>query len=166
MNPNNLSVVSAFCAIFSIISIAFGWLVKQGQLPFKQNINSSDRQVRFLQVWVKLALVLGVIIPGILLAASWNNIELRRLLVAYLLAVAVQLLSEKIFSQWLCPSVVVEIGLVYTSYRIWQLMFGFLSLDNSIFSILLGLVLLFWIANLIMLLLMSVPTILWRSPST
>lgn len=74
--------------------------------------------------------------------------------------VAVQLISEHVFSRWLVPSIVVPIGFFYTVFRLWQLLDGFTNL--LLFGLaLVGFVgvVLFWTANLAMLIMMVIPKV-------
>ena len=159
MNPNNLFVTSIFIAIATIFSIGFGWLVQQERLPLRKMMDFSDRQWQFIRNWVKVALLLGIIVPVALLLIYWQTVAIRQILIAYLLAIAIQLISERVLSQWLCGSVVVAVGTIYTGFRIWQSISGLQLIDNAWLN-LLWLVLLFWIANLIMLVTFAIPAIL------
>ena len=102
---------------------------------------------------------MGIVVPVVLLLIYWQTVAVRQILIAYLLAIAIQLISERVLSQWLCGSVVVAIGTIYTGFRIWQLISGLQLIDNSWLN-LLWLVLLFWVANLIMLITFATPAIL------
>ena len=159
MNPNNLFVTSIFIAIATVFSISFGWLVQQERLPLRKMMDFSDSQWQFIKTWVKVALLLGIVAPVALLLIYWQTVAVRQILIAYLVAIAIQLISERVLSQWLCGSVVVAIGTIYTGFRIWQLTSGLQLVDNSWLS-LLWLVLLFWIANLTMLITFAIPAIL------
>ena len=157
MNPNQTITIFLFISIATLLSAGIGWLMKKGALPLKKQMNFSETQWQFMRVWVKVALVIGVILPLIMLVAFWQESIPRLFFSYYLLAVAVQLACEVSFSRWLCPSIVVIIGTLYTGFRIWQLWSG-LHLVGQPWLVLLWLVLLFWIANMIMLV-----TIAWTS---
>jgi hypothetical protein len=72
-----------------------------------------------MRVWVKVALVVGVILPLVMLVAFWDKSIPRQFFSCYLLAVAVQLACEASFSRLLCKSVVVIIGTLL--YRVSDL---------------------------------------------
>lgn len=164
MNPNNLFTVFLFVAIATLSSVGFGWSVKNDKLPIKSKIDYNDKQWQFLKFWVKVALLLGVIVPVILLVVFWNVPILRQFWISYLLVVVVQLVSEKVFSDWLCNSTVVFIGTIYTGFRIWQLGSGLQLINyHQPWFGLLWLVFLFWVANMIMLTTFAIPIILPRS---
>lgn len=160
MNPNNWITVSLFVAIATLLSIEVGWLTKTGYLPLTTAIAYSEAQLRFLKIWVKLALFIGIILPVAMAIASWQQPVLRQFFSYYLVAVGIQLASEITFSRWLCKSVVVTVGFIYTAFRIWQLWWGLNAIEYwQPWLNLLWLVLLFWVANLVMLLTMPYPTI-------
>ncbi len=158
---NNTLTIASFLTGATLSSILIGWLVKTGSLPLKTMMAYSEWQLQFIRVWVKIALVVGVIVPLILLITSWSNSIVRQFLVSYIVVVIVQLACEASFSRWLVKSVVVVIGTIYTIFRLWQLWEG-LHLTNYTQPELglLWLVMLFWIANIIMLIFMAIPSIL------
>ena len=91
----------------------------------------------------------------------WDKSILRVFFSCYLLAVVVQLGSEISFSRIFCKSVVVIIGTLYTGFRIWQLWSGLHLITYRMPWLgLLWLVFLFWVANMIMLITMAIPSIL------
>ena len=152
--------VFLFIAIATLLSALVGWLVKKGALPLKPMMAFSSLQWQFMRVWVKVALVVGVILPFVMLVAFWDQSIPRQFFSCYLLAVVVQLASEASFSRLLCKSIVVIIGTLYTVFRIWQLWEGLHLFAYPILWLgLLWLVLLFWVANLIMLVSMAIPSI-------
>ena len=161
MNPNNWFIVFSFCALATFLSVSYGWLVKKGKLPFKSEMGFSDAQWQFIKVWANVALLLGVILPVVMWIVFWNQSILRVFFSFYLLAVVVQLVCERSFSRTLCKSVVVIIGTLYTGFRIWQLWSGLhLITYPQPWLSLLWLVFLFWVANMIMLITMAIPSIL------
>jgi hypothetical protein len=168
MTEHQESIVVLFIVFATSLTIGYGTGVRARRLPFTPEIGFSDRQWQFLRWWVKLALVAGILVPLFLLVQVWSQPDARVFWVIYLVTVAVQLLSERLFSQWLVPSVVVPIGFVYTAFRLWQLVDGFtrLSWSPSI-SIGFGIVGSFWAANLVMLTFIAIPTVcVGSSPSS
>ncbi|WP_036483043.1 hypothetical protein [Myxosarcina sp. GI1] len=164
MNPNNWLTVSSFIAIATLLSIEVGWLTKKGTLPLTSNIPYSEAQQQFLQVWVNIALLIGLIVPIVMAIVFWQQPDICQFFSCYLVAVFIQLASEIGFSRWLCKSVVVTIGTIYTGFRIWQLWYGLqLAIYPQPWLSCLWLVLLFWVANLIMLFTMAYPTIISES---
>ncbi|MEM8718686.1 MAG: hypothetical protein AAGE84_05185 [Cyanobacteria bacterium P01_G01_bin.39] len=121
----------------------------------------SNAQQQFIKVWASFAALVGIIIPAVMLIILWDNPLLRIFSSCYLVAVFIQLVSEIILSRTLCKSVVVIIGTLYTGFRIWQLWLGLhLTTYSQPGLSLLWLVFLFWVANMIMLTSMAIPSIL------
>ena len=166
MNPNNWFTVFSFCALATLLSVSYGWLVKKGKLPLNSVMAYNDAQFQFIKVWAKVAGLIGIIIPVVMWIVFWNEPIVRVFFSCYLLAVVVQLASEIGFSRTLCKSVVVIIGTLYTGFRIWQLWLGLhLITYSQPWLALLWLVWLFWVANMIMLTTMAIPSILPQSDS-
>nr|WP_290226825.1 hypothetical protein [Trichocoleus desertorum] len=160
---NNGLVVTLFILVITILAIAYDFGVKAQRLPFSAEIGFGEQQWSFLKAWVKIALVIGVLLPIALCVQSWGQPESLAFWGSYLLVVAVQLISERVFSQWLVPSVVVPIGFFYTAFRLWQLMDGVTQLSLSRLAwIGFSGVVLFWAANLVMLIAIAIPTIYKR----
>ncbi|BDA71717.1 hypothetical protein CAL7716_058830 [Calothrix sp. PCC 7716] len=158
---NNPLTIASFIAGATLSSILIGWLIKTGSLPLKTMMAYSEKQLQFIRVWVKIALAIGVIVPFVLLITLWSNSIARQFLASYLAVVIVQLTCEASFSRWLVKSVVVVIGTIYTIFRLWQVWEGLHLTSYSQLELgLLWLVMLFWIANIIMLIFMAIPTIL------
>lgn len=156
-------VITLFILVVTSLAIAYGFGVKAQRLPFSAEIGFSEPQLSFLRVWVKLALVVGVLLPIALCVQTWRQPTSLAFWGSYLLVVAVQLISERVFSQWLVPSVVVPIGFFYTAFRLWQLGDGITQLSFSPLAwVGFGAVVLFWTANLVMLMAIAIPTIYKR----
>ena len=165
MNPNWYTVFS-FCVIATFLSVSYGWLVRTKKLPLNSVMAFNNAQFQFIKVWAKVAAILGIIIPVVMWIVFWNQPNVRLFFSCYLFAVVVQLVSETSFSRILCKSVVVIIGTLYTGFRIWQLWSGLhLITYPQPWLTLLWLVLLFWIANMIMLTTMAIPSIFPKSDS-
>jgi hypothetical protein len=149
-----------FIVFATLACIGIGWLIQRGMLPFNSTIAFNSWQLKFLNVWVQVALMVGVIFPIILLFIFWDETFARQFLLLYLLAVVIQLISEATLSRWLCPSIVVFIGTIYTIFRLWQVWTGMhLSVYSPPWLTMLWSILLFWVANLIMLVFMAFPNI-------
>ncbi len=160
MNPNNWFTVFSFCAIATLLSVSYGWLVKKGKLPFNSVMAYTDAQFQFIKVWINFALLFGIIIPIVIWIAIWDTPIVRVFFSYYLFAVTVQLASERILNRTLCKSAVVISGTLYTGFRIWQLWSGLhLITYPQPWLLLLWSVLLFWVANMIMLTTMAIPSI-------
>lgn len=118
-----------------------------------------------MQVWVVIAIFVGILLPGIAFFGWIRHPEPRRILGFYLLVLLVQIVTEQVLSGALFSSIVVVIGTIYTAFRLWQLWQGQNLLDTNsyvvphrkLLDVLLWLMLLFWLSNLIMLLVLP-----WR----
>lgn len=160
MAVNNGVVITLFILVITSLAIGYGFGVKAQRLPFSAEIGFSEGQWTFLRGWVKLALVAGVLVPIALCVEAWGQPSSMRFWGGYLLVVAVQLISERVFSQWLVSSVVVPIGFCYTTFRLWQLLDGVTQLSLSPLTwVGFVCVVLFWLANLVMLATIAIPTV-------
>ncbi|MBN3872360.1 hypothetical protein [Nostoc sp. JL33] len=157
-----------FMVLATLVVILVGWLTSIGILPISQMINYSDAGLRFIRVWILLAIAIGLIVPTITFVIWFKYPEIRKIFGLYLLVLIIQIVTEQIVSIWL-PSLVVIIGTLYTAFRVWQLWHeqqfikstDFVERGNfRIISSVLWLLLLFWSSNLIMLLTLSWPSIL------
>lgn len=149
-----------FIIFATVICVGIGWLIQKQLIPFRTAIAFNRWQLTFLKVWVQIALVVGVIFPIILLFVFKNDALSRQFLLLYLLAVVIQLITEATFSRWLCSSIVVFIGTVYTLFRIMQVWEGMqLFIYPQPWLTIIWLIFLFWVANLIMLVFMAFPSI-------
>jgi hypothetical protein len=145
------------------------WLMLGDTLLIKKAIDYSISQTNFIQVWLKIAVFLGLLLPGVAFFLWRRYPEPKKILGFYLVVLIIQIASESILSRVLFPSLVVITGTIYTVFRIWQLWQG-QQLVNSgvqtnnhnpiIFRILLWLLLLFWSSNLIVLFTVAWPSIL------
>lgn len=160
MAVGNGLVITFFILFATTLAIGYGLGVKAQRLPFSAEIGFSEQQWSFLRWWVKLALVAGVLLPIALCLQGWKQPASLAFWGSYLLVVAVQLISERVFSQWLVPSTVVPIGFCYTAFRLWQLLDGFTRLSLSRLALVgFTCVALFWMANLVMLMTIAIPTV-------
>ena len=159
INKNGL-IIALFVLLTTILMIGYGFGVKAQSLPFTAEMEFSASQLQFLRGWLLLAWVAGILLPIILLIQSWPQPAARVFWGGYLLTLVIQIFSEGVLSRQLVPSVVVPIGFFYTAFRLWQLVDGFGQLTLSSLPLAaFRLVVLFWAANLVMLSLLSWPTI-------
>ena len=158
-----------FIVLATLVVILVGWLISIGILPISQMINYSDAGLRFIRVWILLAIAIGLIVPTITFVIWFKYPEIRKIFGFYLLVLIIQIVTEQIVSRVWLPSLVVIIGTLYTAFRVWQLWHeqqfikstDFIEPGNfRIISSVLWLLLLFWSSNLIMLLTLSWPSIL------
>ena len=160
---NNGLIIPLFILVTTSLAIGYGFGVKAQCFPFTAEIGFSKQQWQFLRWWVKLALVAGVLLPICLFVQARGQPSSLQFWGSYLLVVAIQLISEHVFSRWLVPSIVVPIGFFYTVFRLWQLLDGFTDLLLSGLALVgfVGVVL-FWTTNLAMLIMMAIPKVYQR----
>lgn len=157
-----------FVTLATLLIWLIGLLTINGALPVKLVIDYSDWASKFIQFWVVVAILIGLLLPGIALFVWSRHSDLRRVLGLYLLVLIIQIVTEQVLSSVLFPSIVVVIGSIYTAFRLVQLWQGqqlMTTIDQpgtrsrTIIGGLLWLLLLFWSSNLIMLLVLAWPSI-------
>lgn len=126
LDPTTLGSNIIFIAIATLLSIGAGLLMKTGLLPslaetpFSQSY--SPHNIIPIRIWMRLAVILTLVLPGLTLAICWRSLAARRLLVLYIGVLVVQILTETLFRQWQLPrGIYYIIGFIYTSHRLWQL---------------------------------------------
>jgi hypothetical protein len=158
--PFTWKTTLAFITVATLVTLLWSGLIGNGVLPVRRTLDYSKGELQFFQIWIAIALFVGVLLPGIAFLVFFRQPQLRKVLGFYLLVLIVQIAAEQILSSTLFPSIVVLIGTIYTAFRLWQLWQaqqivagttqpeGFrLRFLNS----LLWLMFLFWLSNLIML---------------
>ena len=159
----------SFVTLATLIILLIGWLIKNNLLPVKTVINYSTWETNFIQFWLWVALVVGLLFPSIAFFVWMRCPEPRKILGFYLLVLLVQIITEQVLSSVWFPSLVVIIGTIYTIYRLWQLWHGqqivntndqLNAANQRILRSLLQLLLLFWSINLTILLVLCFPSIL------
>lgn len=162
----NWKTALLFIALVTILILLTGWLTINGVLPIKTSLDYSTGESRFIQFWVGLAILIGILIPVTVLFVFWRSSAPRKIIGFYLLVLVIQIVTEAVFSSVLFPSIVVTIGTVYTAFRVWQLWHSLQIIattaelgtgSRTLLRGLLGLMFIFWSSNLIMLF-----TLPWR----
>jgi hypothetical protein len=133
-------------------------------VPITPNIQYGIAERNFLEIWLGVAISLGLLLPAIAWLLWRNHLLYRKILGFYLLLLAIQIVTEQVFSSIGFPSLVVLIGTLYTVFRIWQIWQGLQLIEaaarNSRMSILLWLLEVFWVGNIVFLLTVGWPSIL------
>lgn len=111
----------SFVTLATLIILQIGWLVKNHVLPVKTVIDYSAWETNFIQFLVWVAIVVGLLFPGIAFFVWLRYPEPRKFFGLYLLALLVRIIIEQVLSSILFLSLLVIIGTVYTVYLIWQL---------------------------------------------
>ena len=161
MLANTWTPVFLFIIFATLLNLLIGFLIKKETLPIALIIDYSPAQFKFIKIWVKLALVIGIIFPLILLSIGFNDPISRQIWGLYLLLLGFQIISEIVFNRFLCDSMKAIVAIIYVPFRIWQLWEGMTLLDYQQFQLgLFWIILAFWIANLIMLITVPWPIII------
>lgn len=167
--PFNWKTTISFLSLATLLILAFGWLTISGVLPIEMVIDYSNDESQFIRVWVKIAIFVGILLPGAAFFIWLRHPTPRRILGFYLLVLIIQIVTEQVLSGVLFSSIVVTVGTIYTAFRLWQLWQcqKFLATDSQpvvpyqkLLKVLLWLILLFWLSNLVMLLVLPWPIIL------
>jgi Gamma-glutamyltranspeptidase len=117
LDPTTLRSNLLFIAIATLLSVGAGLLMKTS---FSQTY--SPHNIIPIRLWMRLAVILTLVLPGLTLAICWRSLAARRLLVLYISVLVVQILTETLFRQWQLPrGINYIVGFIYTSYRLWQL---------------------------------------------
>lgn len=160
-------IVLSFIVSATLLTLFGGWLIGANILPIQPQLNYSEAEQNFVQVWIRIAIVVGLLLPSVAFATGWRSPERRTVFGFYLLVLVVQILTERICSQIFSRSLLVIIGTLYTVFRLWQLWQGrqVLAMDTQrgskrIVHSLLWLLLLFWMVNLTFLLVVGWSNIL------
>ena len=162
-------ITFSFVTLATLLILLIGWLINARVLPVKTVIDYSAWTTNFIQLWIWVAIVVGLLLPSIAFFVWLRHPEPRKILGFYLLVLLVQIITEKVFSSSLFPSLVVIIGTIYTVYRIWQLWQSQQAVNintqlnrfsQRVFKSLLQLLLIFWSLNLTVLLVLCFPAIL------
>ncbi|TVP62037.1 MAG: hypothetical protein EA343_12590 [Nodularia sp. (in: Bacteria)] len=157
----------SFVVFATLLTILTGWLIAVGGLPIQESLDFGDGEMRVIQTWLRLALPIGLILPGIAFFAGIKHPQLRQIFGFYFLVLLVQIFTELIVVRVWISSLVVLIGTIYTAFRVWQLWQGLKlatkiplhRFSDKLIRGLLWLLLLFWSSNLMMLLTVAWPSI-------
>ncbi len=153
--------VLSFIVSATLLILLSGWLIKANLLPIPTKINYSDAERNFVKIWIQIAVTIGLLLPGIAFLVWISQPKLRTVFGFYLLVIAIQIVTEQIASRVFSSSLLVIVGTIYTTFRVWQIWQSqqFLkentqgrNISFSVAKSLLWIMLLFWSANLIFLL--------------
>jgi hypothetical protein len=157
----NWKTILLFIVGATLLTLLSGCLMAANLLPLKTEIAYSEAERSFLKIWIQVAIVIGLLLPGVAFLVWIRHPNLRAVFGFYLLVMGIQIVTEQLCSRIFYASLLVIIGTIYTTFRFWQLWESqqFLRANaqsrNVSFAVaqgLLWLMLLFWSANLIFLL--------------
>lgn len=148
----------------SVLMMLVGWLVRSGFLPLQPTDGRALGS--FIRIWFLLATMIGLVLPAAALVIWIKHASVRQALLPYMLALIVQLAIEPVFSTVFFHLIAVLIGIVYTVYRLWQIRQAQAIIADAptlgprsrqIIRSILMLALVFWSANVVMLLTLQLP---------
>ena len=147
----------SFIAAATLLILLSGWLLQANLLPIQPTLSYTVQKRSFVQLWFRLAISLGFILPGAAFLVGIRRQKVRIIFGFYLLVLIVQVATELTLIQIFPSSLMVIIGTIYTTFRVWQLWQGQRlaqngSAYNQFIQGLLWLLLLFWSANIVVLL--------------
>ncbi len=167
-SPLRLSTNVVFIIGATTLAALTGWLVKTGSLtvvsPGTVPLQTTfpDWGIVIFGIWMLLAVLTSVVFP-LLALIRWRRYQnVRAVLLPYLGLLLVQIPTEILFTQLFFPNMVALIGMVYTSYRVYQLSYfrrmlvhhGLSHTHQRAVHMLLLAGLCFWSANFVFLLFM------------
>ena len=167
--PFSWKTTLSFLSLATLIILLMGWLMMSDALPFKLVIDYSDSNANFIRFWLVVALLIGVLFPLIGFFVWIRDHQSRKVLGFYLLVLIIQIVTERVLSRVLFPSIVAIVGTIYTAFRVWQLWQGqqliatvaqLGTASRTILRGLLWLMLIFWFSKIIMLSVVAWPSIL------
>ena len=119
-----------------------------------------------LGVWMGSVGAVALVLPALVLAVWGRHASVRLALLPYALVLGFQILVEMVFAGLFAPNMVVLVGLVFTGYRLRQLLAargvfagaeGPSGTGRKVVGGVLSLGLVFWSANLIFLVCVALP---------
>ncbi len=124
--PARVHVGFVLAATAGVTLIA--WYLAAGGLPWLMPISTQDL-LRLappwvgpaFRLWMTTAVILALALPLLVLAAWGRHASVRWALLPYVLVLAVQIATEIVLTRLFSTRPVAIAGLVYTSYRLWQL---------------------------------------------
>ncbi|MGH3146880.1 MAG: hypothetical protein ACRDTR_13885 [Rubrobacter sp.] len=124
--------------------------------------------VTALGIWMVIVGIVALALPVLALVVWGRYVSVRLALLPYVLVVGVQILVEIVFAAVFVPNMVVLVGLIYTGYRLRQLLAArkaFVATGSpkgygrAAVTGVLSLGLVFWSANLVFLLFVALPRV-------
>jgi hypothetical protein len=171
-----------FVIAATLLLTLFAWYLEAGGLPWLMPL-SMEALLRLAPLWVgpafrgwfTTAALLTLLLPLLALVAWGRNASVRWALLPYMLLLVVQIATEKVLARLFTIKAAAFIGLVYTGYRVWQLVrtraaFAAAPAPSGLarhgVNLILRAGLIFWSANLLLLMAIVVGRTLMASLRT
>ncbi|USR92391.1 hypothetical protein NEA10_06630 [Phormidium yuhuli AB48] len=142
-------------------------LIQLGVLPLATTLNYSPQDRQFIRMWLRLAGLVGVLLPLVGLIWGWRDRQIRTFFMYYFLVIFCQLISEQVVARFFFRSLVVPTGLLYSLFRIGQLWQAHQQLTQRhhdphprLILAVIWILLAFWAANLLVSVGIAVPAIM------
>lgn len=83
-----------FVLLATLIILPVGGLISNEVLPLRQTIEYDAARLRFIQLWIQLAIAIGLVLPTIGFIAWFKRPELRRIFGLYWVLLVIQIVTE------------------------------------------------------------------------
>ena len=70
----------SFIVFATLLTLVVGWLIATGAVPIQKNIQFSDAERAFMQVWIGLAIAIGLILPSVAWLIWFKHPQSRKIL--------------------------------------------------------------------------------------
>ncbi|NQE34297.1 hypothetical protein [Microcoleus asticus] len=97
--------ILSFIVSATVLTLMSGWLMVANLLPIQAAIDYSEAERSFVQIWLQVAIVIGLVLPGVAFLVSIRHPNLRAVFGFYLLVLTIQIVSEQIFSRVFSSSI-------------------------------------------------------------
>lgn len=94
--PFTWKITLLFITFASLILFPLNWLMLSDVLQIQKTFNYSTSETNFIQVWIKLAAFIGLLLPGLAFLIAWRYPEPKKMLEFYLIVLIVQIAAEQI----------------------------------------------------------------------
>jgi hypothetical protein len=76
----------SFVVSATLLTLAVGWLIATGAVPIQKTIQFNDAERAFMQVWIRLAIAIGLILPSVAVFIGFKHPQLRKILMSLAIA--------------------------------------------------------------------------------
>ncbi len=85
----------SFIVCATLLILLSGWLIEANLLPIQSNLSYSEVKRNFVQLWFRIAIVLGIILPTAAFLVGIRRLKVRIILGFYILVLAVQIVGVR-----------------------------------------------------------------------
>lgn len=150
-----------FLCSATLFLLLFGWLSVAEVVPINLELSTaplSPWAAQFFGWWIRVAMVLGLIVPLVVFLFFIRSSDVRMTFGLYLFVLVFQIGTEITLTLVYFSAMAVPIGTIYTAYRLWQLLQSWqvihqttqlTATSRKLIQGLLGVLFAFWLTNLI-----------------